>query len=98
MSRSDWEKSPNDRKEEAFHASDETKARAKSKKLDKPFVVQSRWREIKNPMFASMLEWYGYKKFASLDLAQKYVDKLKREAWSERKEFRIIDLREGTKQ
>ena len=47
-------------------------------------------------MFASMLEWYGKRKFASLDLAQKYVDKLKREAWSERKEFRIIELREGT--
>ena len=94
--KNDWEKSPNDRKEEAFHAPDETKARAKHKKVDKPFFVQSRWKEIKNVMFLSMLEWYGKRKFASFDLAQKYVDKLKREAWSDRKEFRIIELREGT--
>jgi hypothetical protein len=38
--RNDWEKSPNGKKEEAFHASDEAKkTRSKvSKKPDKPFL------------------------------------------------------------
>ena len=94
--RNDWEKSPNARKEEAFYTQDETKAGAKPKKVDKPFFGQTRWKEVTDVMFLPMLEWYGKRKFASFDLAQKYVDKLKREAWSDIKEFRIIELREGT--
>jgi len=98
--RNDWEKSPYDRKEEAFYASDDTKARAKAKRfvyeVDKHFVVESRHKEVSNQLFQFMLEWSCKKKFETVELAQRYVDKLKREAYSDRKEFRIIDLREGT--
>ena len=87
--KNDWEKSPNDRKEEAFYASDETKAKAKPKKVDKPFVVESRHKKVINPVFHFMLEWSCKRKFETLELAQKYVNKLKREAYSDRKEFRI---------
>jgi hypothetical protein len=41
------------------------------------------------------MEWSCKKKFETVELAQRYVDKLKREAYSDRREFRIIDLREG---
>jgi hypothetical protein len=100
MSRSDWEKSPNDREEEAFHAPDESnKTRSKtSKKPDKHFVVESRHKEVSNQLFQFMLEWSRRKKFETVELAQKYVDKLKREAYSDRKEFRIIELCKGAEQ
>ena len=98
--KNDWEKSPNDQKEEAFYASDETKGRAKAKRfvyeVDKRFVVESRHKEVYNQLFQFMLEWSCKRKFETLELAQKYVNKLKREAYSDRKEFRIIELREGT--
>lgn len=43
-----------------------------------------------------MLEWSGKRKFETLELAQTYAKKLSREAWSDRREIRITDLREGT--
>jgi hypothetical protein len=94
--RNDWEKSPNDRKEEAFHAPDETKARAKPKKSDKPFLVETRYKYVANRVFQFMMEWSGKRKFETLELAQTYAKKLSREAWSDRREIRITDLREGT--
>jgi hypothetical protein len=97
--KNDWDKSPNDRKEEAFYASDDTKDRVKKKRfvreVDKHFVVESRHKEVSNQLFQFMLEWSCKKKFETVELAQRYVDKLKREAYSDRREFRIIDLREG---
>jgi hypothetical protein len=95
--RNDWEKSPYDRKEEAFHAPDESnKTRSKtSKKPDKPFVVETRYKNVVNRVFQFWMEWSCKKKFETVELAQRYVDKLKREAYSDRREFRIIDLREG---
>lgn len=91
MSRNDWEKSPNDRKEEAFHASDETRARAKTKKVDKPFSVQIRYKKVNHQMFEFLLAWNSGHKFKTLELARAYVKKLKREAWSDRKDIRIVD-------
>jgi hypothetical protein len=66
--------------------------------VDKHFVVESRHKEVSNQLFQFMLEWSCKKKFETVELAQRYVDKLKREAYSDRREFRIIDLREGTEQ
>lgn len=98
MSRNDWEKSPNDRKEEAFHASDDNKKiRSKaSKKPDKPFLLEYRYKAVGHTMFAFLLEWHGKRKFESLELANVFVKKLKREARSDRKEIRITDTRDGT--
>jgi len=96
MSRSDWEKSPNDRKEEAFHASDETRSRAKSKKIDKPFIVQYKYKHTFSPYASFLLEWGRDHKFENLEEAKRYLAKLKRDAWADRREFRIIELREGT--
>jgi hypothetical protein len=97
MSRSGWEKSPYDRKEEAFHAPDENKkTRPKtSKRLDKPYIVQYRYTKIFHPSASFLLEWGRGHKFETLEEARKYLAKLKREAWADRREFRIIELREG---
>ena len=96
MSRSDWEKSPNDRKEEAFLASDETKARAKSKKVDKPFLVEVRYIQVKYMPLFFLMEWHGNRKFVSLEYAKSYAKKLNREVRQNQREIRIIDTRDGS--
>ena len=96
MSRNDWEKSPNDKKEEAFHASDETRTRAKPKKVDKPFIVETRYTQVKYVPLFFLTEWHGNRRYETLEAAQVYAKKLSREIMSDRREVRIIDLREGT--
>ena len=95
MSDSDFGKSQADHKQEAFF-SEQDKPLKKKKKIDKPFLVQAKYKEASHAMFQFLLEWSCRKKFETVELAQKYVDKLKREAYSDRKEFRILELREGT--
>ena len=95
--RNDWEKSPNDRKEEAFIAPDkETPPVSKKKRVDKPFIVQYKYKKVFHPDASFLLEWGRDHKFTTLEEARKYLAKLKREAWADRREFRIIELREGT--
>jgi hypothetical protein len=94
--RNDWEKSPNDRKEEAFHASDETRARAKSKKVDKPFLVEIRYTQVKYVPLFFLMEWHGKRKYETLEDAKAYVKKLGRENIASRREVRIIDTRDGS--
>jgi hypothetical protein len=96
MSRNDWEKSPNDKREEAFYAPDNSKIRAKAKKVDKPFLVETRYQYVANRVFQFMLEWSGKRKFETLELAQIYAKKLNREARSDRREVRITDTRDGS--
>lgn len=98
MSRNDWEKSPNDRKEEAFHASDDNKkTRSKvSKKPDKPFLVEYRYTKVSHPLLSVLMEWHGKRKYETLEDAQAYAKKLGRENIASRREVRITDLREGT--
>ena len=97
MSRSDWEKSPNDRKEEIFLAPEkETPPVSKKKRVDKPFVVQYKYKKVFHPDASFLLEWGRNRNFKTLEDAQKHLAKCKREAWADRREFRIIELREGT--
>ena len=96
--RNDWEKSPNDRKEEAFHASDENnKTRSKaSKKPDKPFLVEFRYTKVSHPLLSILMEWHGKRKYETLEDAKAYAKKLGRENIASRREVRIIDTRDGS--
>lgn len=96
MSRNDWEKSPNDRKEEAFHAPDETRARAKPKKVNKPYLVQTRYTQIKYVPLFFLTEWHGNRRYETLEAAQVYAKKLGRENLASRREIRIVDTRDGS--
>lgn len=98
MSRNDWEKSPNDRKEEAFHAPDDNKkTRSKvSKKLDRPFLVEFRFTKVNHPLLNILMEWHGKRRYATLEDAQVYTKKLGREKISSRREVRITDTRDGS--
>ena len=82
--RNDWEKSPNDRKEEAFIAP------------DKETPPVSKKKRVFHPDASCLLEWGRNRNFKTLEDAQKHLAKCKREAWADRREFRIIELREGT--
>lgn len=96
--RNDWEKSPNARKEEAFHASDENnKTRSKSsKKPDKPFLVEFRYTKVSHPLLSILMEWHSKRKYETLEDAKAYAKKLGRENIASRREVRIIDTRDGS--
>lgn len=87
--RSDWDKSPNEIKAESFF-SEPDKLKGKKKNIEKPFIAQQRFIEVPHSVFNSLRKWIG-RRFATLQLAQDYIKKCKREAWADRKEFRIID-------
>ena len=73
------------------------KVMKKSKKIDKPFVVES--RRIGKPtheMFKFLCEWHGYKKFATQEEADKYIEKKLRSEYhfmKDKTEYRVTDTR-----
>lgn len=95
MSRSDWEKSKAELKQESFFAPESTKSQKKKKKEGKPFVVESRAKKVSHKMFDFLLEWAGKHKFETLELAQAYVKKLEREARADWRERRIVNTETG---
>lgn len=69
----------------------------KLRKINKPFVVESRRiGKPTNDMFKFLYEWGFPRKFATEDQANKHIDKLKRTEYpfKMKTEYRVTDTRE----
>lgn len=84
----------------AAEATKENFTKSRKKKVDKPFKVES--RSIKgetngNKALSFLYEWRGYKKFATQEEADKYIEKKLRSEYHFMKgktEYRVTDTRE----
>jgi hypothetical protein len=96
---SDWKTTKAERKAKAFFGPEEVQPVKKKKKVDKPFSAQYRWKDWETFLGCQirMDDYDGWHKheFATLELAQKHLAKLKRGFWPEKKEFRIIETKDG---